>query len=176
MSIQHYIKNISKSLSDQDIRTYLNDKTKIIRYSDLYNYSNIDHLLKPYDHVFILYMTKPTYGHWTLLFKRTPNEIQFFDSYGFIPDDEFKFVNDEFRVLSNQVHKKLVDMLYHSNYKITYNEYKLQGKDKARPVSTCGRWCIARWLFRHMTEHEFYEMFKRQGINMDLLVTMYINI
>ena len=125
----------------------------------------------------LLYLTAPTYGHWTLIFKHSPNEVHFFDSYGYKPDDEFGFINDEFREVSNQIYKKVVSMLLNSHYNISYNHFKLQGKSTAKKhVATCGRWCVARWLNHHLNEYEFNDMFKHKGVNMDDLVTLYIKL
>lgn len=166
---------IARSLSDGDIKRFLKGHTKIIQYKDLKKYNNIDDLLAPYGHVIILYMTAPNYGHWTLIMKRPPNEVHFFDSYGYKPDDEFKFINNEFRLASDQIYKKVVHLLYHSPYKITYNEYKLQGKStKKQPVSTCGRWCLGRLVNGNLDEHQFAGCFR--GKNKDAQITNYIKI
>lgn len=166
---------VARSLSDTDIKRFLKNKTKIIQYSELNKYNNIDDLLKPYGHVILLYMTAKNYGHWTLIMKREPNEIHFFDSYGYKPDEEFKFIDNEFRAASNQIYKKIVDMLYNSPYDITYNEYKLQGKStKKQQISTCGRWCLGRLLNGHLDEHQFAGCFK--GKNKDIQITKYINV
>lgn len=166
---------VARSLSDTDIKKFLNNQTKIIQYKDLSKYNNIDDLLKPFGHVIILYMTAPNYGHWTLLMRRAPDEIHFFDSYGYKPDEEFKFIDDDFRAVSNQIYKKVVNMLYDSPYKITYNEYKLQSKStKKQQISTCGRWCLARLLNGHLDEHQFAGCFK--GKNKDIKIANYIKI
>jgi hypothetical protein len=166
---------LSYSLSDTDIKKYLNNKTKIIRYPDLKKYNNIDDLLYPYNHVFLLYLTAPNYGHWTLIFKHTPTEIHFFDSYGYKPDDEFKFINNDFREVSDQIYKKIVDMLFNSTYNVSYNHFQLQGRStEKRKVSTCGRWCVGRWLNHNLDEYEFHDLFSNKGINKDELISLYI--
>lgn len=167
---------VAYSLSDTDIKNYLNNKTKIIKYSDLNKYNNIDDLIAPYNHAFILYLTAPSYGHWTLLFKRGDNKIEFFDSYGYKPDTEFKFIDNDFRAASNQIYTKVVSLLFDSPYKIFYNHHKLQGKSTAkRQISTCGRWCIGRWLNHHIDENKFKKMMTHKGIDKDDLITLYIN-
>ncbi len=173
---------VSKSLSEEDIRQYLKGKTKVISYTDIHKYKTIDDLLSPYDNVFLLYLTKPYYGHWTLIFKY-PNkdEIHFFDSYGYKPDTEFKFVkNMEFRKKSKQIYHYLVKLLLdaYGKYKISYNNYQLQSHSSpSRKIATCGRWCIARWINKNMDEHQFYELFGGDRDNdKDLLVSKYINI
>lgn len=173
---------IEKSLSEEDIRKYLNGKTKIISYTELHNYKTIDDLLHPYDNVFLLYLTKPYYGHWTLIFKYPhKNEIHFFDSYGYKPDTEFKFIKDmQFRIASKQIYHYLVKLFLDSydKYKISYNNFELQAHSTpSKKIATCGRWCIARWINRNMDEYQFYELFGGDRDNdKDLLVSKYINI
>jgi len=166
---------LARSLSDTDIKRFLKNKTKIIQYKELSKYNNIDDLLYPYGHVILLYMTGHNYGHWTLIMRRGQNEIHFFDSYGYKPDEEFNFIDNEFRAVSNQIYKKIVFMLLNSPYNITYNEYKLQSKStKKQQISTCGRWCLGRLINGHLDEHQFAEFFK--GKNKDIKITKYIRV
>ena len=170
------------SISEMDIRKVMKGKTKIIPYTDIYNYKTIDQLLHPYGHVFLLYLTRPNYGHWTLIFKYPhKNEIHFFDSYGYKPDTEFKFVKDmKFREESRQVYHYLVHLLLNSTkkYTISYNHFQLQAHTtKKRHIATCGRWALARILHKKMDEYEFYELFGGNRKNdKDTLVSRYINI
>jgi hypothetical protein len=166
---------LARSLSDTDIKRFLKNKTKIIQYKELSKYNNIDDLLYPYGHVILLYMTGHNYGHWTLIMRRGQNEIHFFDSYGYKPDEEFNFIDNEFRAVSNQIYKKIVFMLLNSPYNITYNEYKLQSKStKKQQISTCGRWCLGRLINGHLDERQFAGFFK--GKNKDIKITKYIRI
>lgn len=175
-------KSVGYSLSEDDIRKYLNGNTKIIPYTKIYNYKTIEELLEPYGHVFLLYLTKPNYGHWTLIFKYpNKNEIHFFDSYGYKPDTEFSFVkNDSFRKQSKQVFHYLVDLLMkaYNNYTISYNNFKLQShSSNKKSISTCGRWCLARWINNDLNEYEFYQLFGgNSNIDKDELVTKSIQI
>lgn len=175
--------NVSISISELDIRKVLKGKTKIIAYTDIYKYKTIDELLYPYGHVFLLYLTKPDYGHWTLIYKYpNKNEIHFFDSYGYKPDTEFEFVKDmEFRIKSNQIYHYLVNLLLKSTkkYAVSYNHFQLQKHNKKgyQHIATCGRWCLARILNKRLDEYQFYELFGGDRNNdKDLLVSRYINI
>jgi hypothetical protein len=174
---------IPVSISEMDIRKVMKGKTKIIPYTDIYKFKSIDQLLYPYGHVFLLYLTKPNYGHWTLIFKYPhKNEIHFFDSYGYKPDTEFKFVKDmEFRKKSKQIYHYLVHLLLNSTkkYTVSYNHFQLQDHNKKgkRHVATCGRWALARILNNNLDEYQFYELFGGDRDNdKDLLVSRYINI
>ena len=77
----------SYSLSDSDIRQILKGKTKVVSNTDLYKYSNIDQLLKPYDNFILLYESKPNYGHWVSVLRRG-NIIEVNDPYGNAKVDE----------------------------------------------------------------------------------------
>ena len=91
-------------LSGSDIKRRFNGKTKVLLYDKLVQYDDIDSLLAPYGHCFILLRCKPEFGHWICL-KKWPehNVVSFFDSYGDFPDDQKQFVNNEFLVQSGQV-------------------------------------------------------------------------
>lgn len=178
-----WIKQVEKSLSEDDIRKKMNGLTKIIPYTDIYKFKTIDELLSPYDHVFLLYLTKPYYGHWTLVFKYPDrNEIHFFDSYGYKPDTEFRFAKDiKFRIKSKQIYHYLVSLLLKSfnKYHISFNQFQMQSH--SRPdykIATCGRWCISRIKNKCLNEYEFYNLFggNNSNIDKDLLVTKCVNI
>jgi len=143
------------SLSDRDIKKALNNKTKVIEYKELDNYNSILDVLDPYDNVVILYVTKKGYGHWTCVIKHG-KRIEFFDSYGYIPDDEFSFINKNFRKENGMENKKLLALLkdaQDNGYIIHYNENKLQ--KEADNINTCGRWCILRIYLRNLSIDEF---------------------
>ena len=71
----------AKPMSDSDIHYYY-PKAKIIKYSELKKYNNIEDLLPTIpDFVFILYEDSPENGHWTTT-TRTKEGINYFDSFG----------------------------------------------------------------------------------------------
>ena len=82
-----------EALTDLDIRKYIPD-AKILSSSDFKKYSSIEQLLpKEKDVAFIIYESKPNYGHWCLLSRYLPNVVEYFDSYGGKPDAPLKWVN-----------------------------------------------------------------------------------
>lgn len=163
-----------KSLSNSEILELLNGKTKVMTYTDLTKYNNIEDLLKPYGSVVILYMTKQNYGHWTLLFKQKPKLLSFFDSYGYMPDSEIKFIPEYFRKISNQDYPHLTALLYDAakkGYKVEYNEYKYQSK--ISKIRTCGRYVVARLMFKHLNNEEFHKLLTRdKTYDPDFYVTL----
>ena len=161
---------VSIPLSSQDIRDSMDGKVKVIRYGELSEYNNIDDLLYPYGNVAILYQTKPNYGHWTCIFKRKvkrgekkgyrrgPNEeIEFFDPYGIMLDDELEFIPYQFRVESNQVNKYLTNLLMKSKYPININHIPFQ--ELKDGVNSCGRHVCLRMLLKNMSLKDYTKIF-----------------
>lgn len=151
---------MDKSLSDSDIAPYVR---YIVVYSQLKNIS-ARQLLRMIP-VAILYQITPNYGHWTLLLK-TPEGVTFFDSYGFQPDKEFKFVYQQPHYLALRLLElsKIVP--------IHYNQYQFQSKKQG--ISTCGRWICLRSLLDGLTTDQFHKVIvraaKKYKVKLDQLV------
>ena len=123
--------------SDSEIRHY---GINTIVYSQLRNMTP-DELLSLMP-VAILYQVEETVGHWTLL-HRTPEGIEFFDPYSFMPDAEFKVMEyKQPHYLANLLAKLQETVPIH------YNQYKFQRRGEN--INTCGRWVIIRALFGNM--------------------------
>lgn len=165
------------SLSNQEVMKLIDGKANLIQYPQLAQINNIDEILEPYGACVILFLTKKNYGHWTCLFKVSPNTLEFFDPYGLMIDDELNFkMAEHFRRESNQDYPHLTWLLYNSPYKITYNEHKFQKKLKG--VATCGRHTAMRLILRHLSLDQYKEFFDGSGMDPDKLVTIltsYIN-
>jgi len=123
----------------------------------------------------VLYETKPNFGHWTGIFD-TPEGIEFFDSYGYAPDQQLNWVPKRFRIFSGQEEKRILRMLYDSNVPINFNAHRLQ---RGRSM-TCGRWVILRYLYSHLTSDEFaarvFYAAKKLGITPDELVSRVVTV
>lgn len=175
-SLKEFIKELqSKSLSDSELLDLVNHKANLMVYPQLTEYDNIDDCLGKYGVLILLYETKQNYGHWCCLIKHSDNHIEFFDSYGLFPDDEFKFIPENFRVESNQVYPHLTYLLYKSGCDIEYNNYKLQSKseDALTKISTCGRHVACRILFRNMPLDIYAKMLlEKDGLTPDMKVTL----
>jgi len=141
----------------------------IINYSELKNYNILPKLP-----IILLYEIKKGFGHWVTIL-RTPEGIEHFDSYGFVPDDELSFVPEYFKYESNQNYKYLLNLLYESGEQINYNPYPLQKGDN---TATCGRWAVLRNLFNYLTTDQFAKMInktsKQLNITSDELVSLAI--
>jgi hypothetical protein len=162
------------SLTDTDIMHLMGNRAKILTYKDIYNYSNIDSLLKPYDVVIILFETVPDKGHWTILFKRNKKQIEFFDSYGFIVDVELDYVDKKYKNQLKENYRYLTRLIYESPYELEYNPYKFQKMKK--DINTCGRWCVLRYEYKKLTIDQFYKLINSVKIDKDILVTLLVTI
>lgn len=160
----------AKALSNDEISRLLDGRVKILTYPELSRYKNIDQLLSPYGCAIILYQTKKNFGHWIALIKQGRNVIEHFDSYGIKPDNELKFVKYNMRRELGQDYPHLTYLLYHSPYRLSYNQYHLQKMKKN--ISTCGRWSVARCILKDIPLDQFVDLFKMKGYSPDDVVTM----
>ena len=139
-----------EALTDLDIKKYIPD-AKIMSSSDFKKYSSINQVLpNQKDCVFIIYESKPNYGHWCLLSKYAPDVIEYFDSYGGKPDAPLKWVNrakqEELDLkpyissLLTKAKQDECDIIYSSKH-FQKNSSKKLGK-----IASCGRHCILRAL------------------------------
>lgn len=175
MKIIDVIKKYRKiPLSGHNLLQLVDGKANIVLYPNMHYYKNIDQLLDPFDACFILFESKPNYGHWCLLFKINPHTIEFFNPYQGFPDDSLKFINKQFKSITNQDFPYLSHLLYNSPYDLTYNEYPFQ--KFANDISTCGRWCAIRLIYKYFDLRLFaYLFFNKFGDDLVTLLTMHIN-
>lgn len=162
----------AKPFSGEDILKICDNQTKIITYPQLYQFKNIDDLLKPYDNVVILYETKSSYGHWVCLIKHKNNGkpyLEFFDSYGMAPDEQLKFIPKQFRRDNNEEFHKLTDMMMRSKYPIRYNNTQLQ--KLYDDVSSCGRHVAFRIVMKDIKLAQYIRLMKNSKYSPDMIVT-----
>lgn len=147
------------ALSSDDIFSLTNGRTNIVANRDLANVKRIEQVLK-HGACVVLYETKPRSGHWCCVYLRNPKEIQWFDSYGLMPDSELQFIDRGFRRRSNQVSthltRLLLEWMQRTGGKVKYSQYRLQ---KLSPRdNTCGRFVVLRLMLRDLDEDEFAEV------------------
>lgn len=150
-------KVLNTPLSVQQVLKMLDNKANFFTYPEIYKHKDINTILGKHKVCILLYLTSLNFGHFTCLFEYN-NSIHFFDSYGYFPDDELKFVPSGLKQTFLGYHKYLLYLLSKSNKKIYYNEYNLQSFRKN--IETCGYWVIYRIRCKHLTEREFYNIFK----------------
>lgn len=136
----------AEPLTDTDIKQYF-PSAKIISSSDIGKYNSIDQLIPTEKgSIFIIYESKPNFGHWVLFSKYPPNVLEYFDSYGGKIDAPINWVNKQKQIaldlepyLTNLLEKtKNKDLIYSSK------NFQKQSTIKNGDVSTCGRHCILR--------------------------------
>ena len=127
---------MDKSLSDTEMKRHI---PNLVSYDEI-EHMNEKELLRRLPLV-VLYLNAKDTGHWTLVHK-VPGSIEFFDSYGYKPDQEFKFIPDEFQ--TPKYLAKLLNQIIKTT-PISYNQYQFQ--EKRHGVNTCGRHVLMRNMF-----------------------------
>lgn len=164
---------MDESLSNFDIFNILDGKANIMTYNELTDYENLWDAMGKYKSVIILYESKFNYGHWVCVFERPDGNLEFFNSYGGLPDDSLKKIDSYFRIILNQQIPHLTRLLYLTKRKIEYNDYQLQ--EYNGDIRTCGKWVCARLLMRNININYFIEIFKKNiYYKPDELVTLLI--
>jgi hypothetical protein len=171
MNFEDYRKSENYSMSNNDLLQAMNNHCNLLSYDQLDNYNDINEVLGKYKKCILLYLTTENYGHWTCLYELN-NIIYFFDSYGFMPDQQLGFNQPYINKKLNQNYKHLLYMLYKSNKKVEFNEYQLQSKKDG--INTCGRWVLIRLMCPQISITEFYNIFKPYK-NMDHKITNVTN-
>lgn len=165
------------ALSNYDILKLVNNKANIVLYPNIHNYKTIDEILEPYGAAFILFESKPKYGHWCLLFKQTPALLEFFNPYNGLPDASLKFINKEFAKETKQNIPYLSLLLLKSPYQLSYNEFDFQEHNPN--IKTCGRHCVVRYWAKDLDLYKYkdliYSLCKKANITPDELVTYLTN-
>ena len=164
-----------KSLSNSELLCLIKDKANLITYPMLKGATSIDSIMK-HGACIILYLTAPHYGHWVCVFYRKNRKgqkiIEFFDSYGYQPDQEKQWLDVDTENELGMGPNYLSRLLSKSKYEIEYNHHKFQKGGKNNAV--CGRWVALRLNMRHLTLEEFHKLFdinKPIKITGDWLVT-----
>jgi hypothetical protein len=168
------------ALSDNEVMNLVDGRANIILYPQLINYTSIDQMLSPYGACFLLFLSKPNYGHWCVLIKTNDSTIEFFNPYGGFPDDSLNYIPIGYRKESNQYNPTLSQLMYDSPYNLEYNEFKFQSMGKN--IKTCGRHCAIRILFKYLTIEKYAslldklaEVFEMGYDELVTFLTMYIN-
>jgi hypothetical protein len=156
----------SIDLSGNDIIDICKGETHIVPYHELNNYNSIEELLKPYGTVVLLYELRENFGHWVCLFYDKNNKLNFFDSYGFKPDEELKYAS--YNLNNGRPYLTLLLEKYKGDLIVNNKRLQVFKKD----INTCGRWVSVRLLTRNKyTMEEFKDLFKTFKNNGDFYVS-----
>lgn len=172
MSLIEFLKKGEEvELTGADIINITNGAANVMKYDDLDQFDNIDQLFEKVPAVVILYeVQSSTQGHWVALIKHSSSQLEFFDSYGFAPDQEIKFSSYYLRTHKGISVPHLTALINSSNYNIIYNKVQLQSN--IDHVNTCGRHASVRIKFRNMKLQDYQKLLTSNGYgNPDLWVT-----
>ena len=165
------LRKIERPTTGLYLMNKLDNKVKIVPYSEIHKYDNINQLLGKYKKVILLYQTRKNFGHWCCLYENNKKHICFFDSYGIIPDDQLEFTPKDLRDDLKHEQRYLTQLLYDSGKKIEYNEYQLQLREKN--INTCGRWCLVRLQYPNISINDFYHIFNSfKPLKPDILISL----
>ena len=163
---------MQKALSDHEVLKIAGpDITRVFIYPDIVkNINNINDLINDrYPQAIILYQFQDDPikdsigGHWVAV-KRFPPKMgkkarfDYFDSYGKMIDQPLDVMDKNYRIKTDQIKKKLSELLYKSGYDdINYNDHQLQ--EHKRGINTCGRWS-SYYLALGLNLDQFYDLMK----------------
>jgi len=172
---------IEDPLDDAEIKHYLGQKAKILKYSELAKYKSIDELLpNKKDFAVLLYEESPNVGHWVCLLKY-PNTIEFFDPYGGKPDSQLNWLPKSKATRLGQGRKLLSALLDHCSQKVVYNPIAYQ--KESPEINNCGRHCVYRILCMmngNMNLEQYYkhikELERKSGLDADGVVSSEVDI
>jgi hypothetical protein len=169
------IQRVITPIDDAKIKRYLGNDTRIIKYSDLSKYDDIEQLLPSNKSFFILLIESDNnYGHWVSV-SRLNNVIQYFDSYGLYPSSPLQWNTKEKNDKLGQSHKYLNKLFDKTHLEVVYNGYDFQGKNA--DISTCGRHQLTYLLLmkeKNMSLKDYINFIKQQKINPDILISKVI--
>jgi hypothetical protein len=144
-------------LSGTDLNRVTENKARILVYSELENYNNIDEVFGDKDSLIILYQNRENFGHWCGLFKNTnwlkPKELYFFDPYAFRIDTELDFSDFQIRRHNGEKVPHLSNLISQGGYTVISNDYRYQKFKK--DVNTCGRHVGLRIRHKDFSPEEY---------------------
>jgi hypothetical protein len=163
----HKSDNTHRSLSGQEMLK-LNPDARLLKYTDLYKYNNIEDVFKDKKKIILLYLLQSEYsGHWVCLFLNKKG-LNFYDSYGVPYDYQLDILTPERRKQLNEEQDYLSKLLY--DYPVYYNEICYQGKG----TETCGCFVTHRLHNSHLTDSRYLESLVKKGVtNPDKFVADY---
>ena len=162
-----YQDNTRTPLSGAEMK-FLNPDAKIMTYPELYDYKTIEELFSENKKIIILYLLQSKHiGHWTTLFINQDG-INFFDSYGVMPDYELELLSKDKRKQLDEEQDYLKNHLL-KDYKTIYNNITYQGTEKG--ISSCGCFVSHRLAYSYLDNKQYLNIFISSGMKPDDLVS-----
>ena len=152
----------TKPITDGDIRQLVGKPIKIRNYDGLTSHDSLKSLCpKPGDACVLFWRTKnEKTGHFNCILRHTETEFEWFDSYGFSPQE----------VANRMTHdgaKLLTPML--KGQRVFYGKHKFQHGEN---VNTCGRYVAFRVNCHTFKYNEFKQLLSYRGVHPDDLITL----
>lgn len=149
-------------LSADNIDEINKNNSNIIVYHNLSQYHNFKSMFGNKECVILLYETKQNFGHWVCILE-FPSYYEFFDSYGFQPDEELNYARYD-----NVAY--LTELMKTADKPIRTNKKRLQ--TFADEVNTCGRWVATRTRLNNIELPQFNSLFTGNSNPPDFYVSM----
>jgi len=141
-------------LSGEDVIRLTENRCRIIKYSDLMFVNSIDEILDVDGSVIILYQKEENKGHFCLLTNRyKQGSLYFFDPYGYDIDEEIAMSDFQIRNMGGELVPHLSHLIEKSEYNLIVNKLKYQ--QFKEHVNTCGRHCVVRLNYIHLSDSEY---------------------
>jgi hypothetical protein len=158
-----------ESLTNDDINKLLSG-TSILTYPELKYKQTVDEILDENGRAVILFLTEnENTGHWVAIHKDEDDNIYYFDPYGLDPEGDKKWIPTQKLQELDEIQPYLSNLLKRSKSKVYSNQYPFQ-KDK-QGISTCGRHCAVRLLYKHLDLDDYLGMIKSSGLSPDDFVS-----
>ena len=159
------------ALSGADIMDFVDGKTRVLAYESLGHYDSLEQILSPHGSAIVLYQTAPRQGHWVALIRRSNHTLEFYDSYGFRPDEELKFDNSfHLKIHGGRLTPHLTRLIQDGGWRVIYNKCKLQ--KNLDDINTCGRYAALRVKWKHIPMKQFNDLLlKNKHFNPDFWVS-----
>lgn len=175
---------MDKGTTANDLYRFLDGKTNILTYEDLYKYykrgASLLDLMKD-NSLIIMYNTSDRSGHWCCVtYHPDLGRISFFDPYGHykeknlgyaMSDKQFKFIDNKVNAKYHQKEPILTKMMMDTGLDYEFNDMKMQ--KESEKIGTCGYHCAMRIIGRHMPLDEYQQFMKAlkdRGFDLDKLV------
>jgi len=154
-----------ESLTNDDINRLLNG-TSILTYPELKYKQTVDEILDRDGRAVILFLTEDeNTGHWVSIHKDDEDNINYFDPYGLDPEEDKEWIPIQKLQELDQIQPYLSNLLKRSKLKVYSNSYPFQKDGKG--ISTCGRHCAVRLLYKHLDLDDYLRMIKSSGLSPD---------
>jgi len=138
----------------------LNPYAEVMTYPELQNYDDIEDVFNGKQKIILLYLLQSEKsGHYVCLFKNSDG-LNYFDSYGVMPDFQFELLSPEKRKQLNQEQDYLNNYLL-KDHKVIYNNITYQGLEKG--TATCGCFVSHRLANSHLNDFQYCKIFVDSG-------------